>query len=129
VSTSEAVTRQIRVHVEARYSPEHSSPQQSEWFFLYTVKIENEGPETAQLLNRHWIITNAVGDVEQVRGPGVVGQKPVLKQGESFEYTSGCPLKTPFGSMSGTYEMVLESGERFLAEIGAFALREPGAFH
>lgn len=129
VSTSEALTRGVRVRVEARYSPDHSEPSRSEWFFLYTITISNEAPETVQLLNRHWIITNATGDVEHVRGPGVVGHQPVLRQGESFEYTSGCPLKTPFGSMQGTYEMSLESGERFMAEVAAFALREPGAFH
>jgi ApaG protein len=128
-TTSEALTRGVRVRVEARYSPDHSEPRQGEWFFLYTVTIANEGEDTVQLLNRHWVITNATGDVEQVRGPGVVGHQPVLRQGESFEYTSGCPLKTPFGSMHGTYEMSLENGERFLAEVAPFALREPGAFH
>jgi ApaG protein len=129
VSTSEIVTRGIRVHVQVRYSPEHSNPQRREWFFLYTVTISNEGPETAQLLNRHWIITNANGEVEEVRGPGVVGHQPTLRTGESFEYTSGCPLKTPFGSMRGSYEMTTEDGKRFTAEIAPFALREPGAFH
>ncbi len=129
MTTSEALTRGVRVKVEARYSPDHSEPIRSEWFFLYTITIANEGDDTVQLLNRHWIITDATGEVEQVRGPGVVGHQPVLQKGESFEYTSGCPLKTPFGSMSGTYEMSLENGERFLAEIAPFALREPGAFH
>jgi ApaG protein len=80
-------------------------------------------------MNRHWTITNATGDVEEVRGPGVVGRQPVLRPGESFEYTSGCPLKTPFGSMHGTYEMVTEGGETFLAEIAAFALSEPSMLH
>ena len=129
MTTSEALTRGVRVSVEARYSPEHSDPVHGQWFFLYTVTIANEGAETVQLLNRHWVITNATGDVEQVRGPGVVGHQPVLQQGERFEYTSGCPLKTPFGSMQGTYEMALENGERFLADVAPFALREPGAFH
>jgi len=117
------------VRVDARYSPDHSDPRQGQWFFLYTITIVNEGPDTVQLLNRHWVITNATGDVEQVRGPGVVGHQPTLSQGESFEYTSGCPLKTPFGSMHGSYEMALENGERFQAEVAPFALREPGAFH
>lgn len=129
MTTSEALTRGVRVKVEARYSPDHSEPARSEWFFLYTITIANEGEDTVQLLNRHWIITDATGEIEQVRGPGVVGNQPVLQKGESFEYTSGCPLKTPFGSMYGTYEMSLENGERFLAEIAPFALREPGAFH
>ena len=119
----------MRVKVEARYSPDHSEPSRNEWFFLYTITIVNDGDETVQLLNRHWVITDANGEVEQVRGPGVVGHQPVLRHGESFEYTSGCPLKTPFGSMHGTYEMALENGERFLAEVAAFALREAEVFH
>lgn len=129
MSSSEAVTRNIRVSVEARYSPEHSEPVRQEWFFLYTVQITNQGSSTVQLMNRHWVITNATGDVEEVRGPGVVGRQPVLRAGESFEYTSGCPLKSPFGSMRGTYEMVTEDGETFLAEIAAFALSEPSMLH
>lgn len=129
MSSSEALTRDIRVRVESRYSADHSEPARQEWFFLYTVLITNEGTTTVQLMNRHWTITNATGDVEEVRGPGVVGRQPVLRPGESFEYTSGCPLKTPFGSMHGTYEMVTEGGETFLAEIAAFALSEPSMLH
>ncbi len=129
LSTSEATTQDILVHVESRYSPDHSDPARQEWFFLYTVVITNQGRGTVQLMNRHWIITNATGDIEEVRGPGVVGRQPVLRPGESFEYTSGCPLKTPFGSMRGTYEMVTENGETFLAEIPAFALSEPSMLH
>lgn len=129
MSSSEALTRDIRVRVESRYSADHSEPARQEWFFLYTVLITNEGTTTVQLMNRHWTITNATGNVEEVRGPGVVGRQPVLRPGESFEYTSGCPLKTPFGSMHGTYEMVTEGGETFLAEIAAFALSEPSMLH
>jgi ApaG protein len=129
MSSSEATTRGVRVHVDAKYSPEHSEPSRQEWFFLYTVRIANEGEETVQLLNRHWIITNASGDVEEVRGPGVVGRQPILPPGESFEYTSGCPLGTPFGSMRGSYEMVNDAGERFEVEIAPFALMEPGSLH
>lgn len=129
MSSSEAVTRAVRVHVESRFSADHSEPARQEWFFLYTVVITNEGDTTVQLMNRHWIITTATGEVEEVRGPGVVGRQPVLRPGESFEYTSGCPLKTPFGSMRGTYEMVTEGGEMFLAEIAAFALTEPSMLH
>lgn len=129
MSSSEALTRDVRVHVQSRYSADHSEPARQEWFFLYTVLITNEGKTTVQLMNRHWTITNATGDVEEVRGPGVVGRQPVLRCGESFEYTSGCPLKTPFGSMHGTYEMVTEDGETFLAEIAAFALSEPSMLH
>ncbi|HEU5073539.1 MAG TPA: Co2+/Mg2+ efflux protein ApaG [Polyangiaceae bacterium] len=121
---SEAVTRGVRVSVTARYSPEYSDQSRRKWFFLYTIRITNEGHRTVQLLNRHWIITDANGEVEEVRGPGVVGQQPVLKQGESFEYTSGCPLETAFGSMQGSYEMQVDSGETFNANVAGFALRE-----
>lgn len=129
MSGSEAITRGVRVRVDARYSPNHSEPSRQEWFFLYTVRIANESAETVQLLNRHWIITDAAGKVEEVRGPGVVGKQPVLPPGESFEYTSGCPLTTPFGSMRGEYEMTTLEGERFEVEIAAFALMEPGSLH
>ena len=97
--TSDAVTRSIRVHVTARYSPQHSDPTQKQWFFLYTVEITNDSSDIAQLLSRHWIITDANKHVEEVRGQGVVGKQPILRPGESFRYTSGCPLSTPFGSM------------------------------
>ena len=127
VTTSEATTRNVRVNVEARYSPDHSDPARREWFFLYTVRISNQGDETVRLLSRHWIITDASGNVEEVRGPGVVGHRPVLAPGQSFEYTSGCPLSMPFGSMRGTYQMVTERGEHFDAEISPFALSEPGS--
>ena len=126
---SEAVTRGIRISVETQYDPTRSSPQQSQWFFLYTIRITNEGPVTAQLMTRHWIITDATGHVEEVKGPGVVGEQPVLAQGQSFEYTSGCPLTTPFGSMRGSYQMTTADGERFDAEIAEFILREPHAMH
>src|SRR5690606_13730039 len=108
--SAEAVTRDIRIHVNARFSPGHSDPKRGEWFFLYTITIQNQGADTVQLLNRHWVITDATGHIDEVRGPGVVGKQPVLKNGESFEYTSGCPLKTHFGSMHGSYEMVNEQG-------------------
>ncbi len=100
-----------------------------EWFFLYTVTITNQGASTVQLLDRHWIITDANGAVEEVRGPGVVGRQPVLRPGESFEYTSGCPLATPFGSMNGSYRMVDDTGESFEATIAPFALSEPTMLH
>jgi ApaG protein len=104
-------------------------PQLSRWFFLYTVRITNEGEVTAQLISRHWVITDATGHVEEVRGPGVVGEQPVLAPGQSFEYTSGCPLSTPFGSMHGTYQMVAANDERFDAEIAPFTLSEPHALN
>lgn len=126
---SEAVTQGVRIEVESRYAPEQSQPFQQHWFFYYTVRISNEGFETVQLVSRHWIITDANGHVEEVKGPGVVGQQPVLAPGESFEYTSGCPLRTPTGSMHGTYQMVSEDGEGFDVEIARFELREPYTVH
>jgi ApaG protein len=125
MSTSEAVTRDIRVSVQARYDPDRSNPQQSQWFFLYTVNIRNEGRNTVQLISRHWIITDAMGKVVEVKGPGVVGNQPKLAPGESFEYTSGCPLTTPFGSMHGTYQMVDQGGEEFDIQVAPFTLTEP----
>jgi ApaG protein len=127
--SSEACTRGVRVQVRARYSAEHSDPPRSHWFFLYTIRIANEGNEPVQLLTRHWIITDATGHVEEVRGPGVVGVQPRLEPGEEFEYTSGCPLPTPFGGMRGTFQMVGGDGARFDAEVARFELREPGAVH
>jgi ApaG protein len=129
VFTSEAVTQDVRVRVKAQFDPTRSRPQQQQWFFLYTIQIVNEGSATVQLISRHWIITDANGKVEEVRGPGVVGEQPVLAPGQSFEYTSGCPLTTPFGTMHGTYQMVTTSGERFNAQIAAFTLSEPHALH
>ncbi len=103
---SEAVTNSIRVEVMAKYSPENSRPLQDVWVFEYTVRITNQGAETVQLLSRHWIITDAFDHTEEVKGPGVVGEQPVLAHGESFKYSSWCPLKTPTGMMHGTYQMV-----------------------
>jgi ApaG protein len=122
---SEAVTRNVRVHVESEFAPGRSSPAENKWFFLYTIRITNESAETVQLLSRHWIITDAMGEVREVRGPGVVGKQPVLEPGESFEYTSGCDLTTPFGTMRGTYQMVSSEREEFEIEIPAFTLTEP----
>jgi ApaG protein len=126
---SEATTRGIRVAVVSEYAPGRSRPQDQQWFFLYTITITNEGSEAVQLLSRHWIITNAGGQVEEVRGPGVVGEQPTLAPGESFTYTSGCPLTTAFGTMEGTYEMVATSGEHFDVKIAPFTLSEPYTVH
>jgi len=126
---SEALTRGVRVRVQSRYVPEQSDPQAGGWFFAYTVTISNEGEQTVQLVSRHWIITNAHGETEEVRGPGVVGAQPVLQPGESFEYTSACPLGTPFGTMHGTYQMVAADGGRFDAEIAPFRLSTPYAIN
>ena len=127
--SSEAVTRGVRVAVQAEYAPDKSRPAQNEWFFLYTVRISNEGLEPVQLVTRHWVITDGTGRIEEVRGPGVVGKQPTLKPGESFEYTSGCPLPTSFGVMEGTYQMVSESGDLFDAKIAPFTLSEPYTVH
>ena len=129
VHTSETITRGVRVHVTARYSPGRSEPLRNQWFFLYTIEITNEGPDTVQLISRHWTITDAENHIEEVRGLGVVGQQPKLDPGESFEYTSGCPLTTPFGTMHGTYQMVTTEGDRFDAEIAPFTLSEPYTVH
>lgn len=122
---SNAITKGIRVTVSCSYLPERSSPTQREYVFAYTVKITNEGAETAQLRSRHWIITDGGGNVQEVKGDGVVGAQPVLRPGQSFEYTSGCALRTPRGSMRGTYEMVRDDGRRFDAEVAPFALSLP----
>ncbi len=126
---STTTTRGIRIEVESVFVPERSDPAQKRWFFAYTIRITNEGSETAQLISRHWIITDGDGDAEEVRGSGVVGKQPTLAPGESFEYTSACPLATNFGTMHGTYQMVTEGGEHFDAEISPFALAEPYAIN
>lgn len=115
--------------MRARYSEEHSEPAASRWFFLYTITLSNEGDQRVQLLSRHWLIIDATGRTEEVQGAGVVGKQPTLEPGESFEYTSGCPLATPYGSMSGTYEMARADGTRFDAEIAVFQLLQPNAVH
>ncbi len=122
-----AVTEAIEVVVTPRFLPEHSSPDKARYVWAYEVRIRNLGEEVVQLRNRHWIITDANGRVEQVQGPGVVGEQPVLRPGESFEYTSGCPLTTPSGFMVGRYEMERQNGERFLVEIPPFSLDIPDA--
>jgi ApaG protein len=126
---SEAVTNGIRVEVMSQHSAENSRPQDGEWMFQYTVRITNQGTETVQLLSRHWIITDGVEHTEEVRGPGVVGQQPVLAPGEAFQYSSWCPLKTPMGMMRGTYQMAREGGSQFDIEIAPFALRARYTVH
>ena len=127
--SSEAITRGIRVHVEPEYDPQRSSPEVKQWFLLYTVTIENLGGETVQLLTRHWVITDGNERVEEVRGPGVVGEQPVLEPGGGFQYTSGCPLTTDVGKMEGTYQMVTTEGESFDVEIAPFTLCVPSQVH
>ena len=120
-----SVTRSIRVTVKPTYLEDQSSPAESHYVWAYHVRIENEGQETVQLRNRHWKITDSQGRVHEVRGAGVVGKKPVLQPGQSFEYTSGSILKTPWGTMHGSYQMYREDGSMFDAEIAPFLLSTP----
>ena len=126
---SEAITEDIQVEVLSRHAPENSRPEGNEWVFQYTVRITNQGTEKVQLLTRHWIITDALEHVREVRGPGVIGQQPVLAPGESFQYSSWCPLDTPTGMMHGTYQMVREDGTHFDAEIAPFGLKAQYTVH
>ena len=124
---SSATTKGIRVEVESQYLEERSAPAEDYFFFAYHVRIINRGEEPAQLMSRHWVITDAEGREEEVRGPGVVGERPILKPGGAYEYTSYCPLTTEVGSMHGSYRMVTASGSQFEAEIPAFTLAVPHA--
>jgi ApaG protein len=121
----EATTRHIRVSVEPVFLDEQSSPDEDHYVWAYQVKIENDGIEPVQLLNRHWQISDARGQLQEVKGEGVVGEQPMLKPGEIFEYTSGTPLATPSGIMFGSYEMETKTGERFNIQIPAFSLDSP----
>jgi ApaG protein len=127
--TSDTTTRGIRIQVRSVFVPEKSSPKESQYLFTYYVRISNVGTETAQLISREWIITNAEGEVERVKGPGVVGEKPVLPPGGSFEYQSYCPLRTAVGSMHGSYQMVTPDGEQFDAIISPFTLAVPNSLN
>jgi ApaG protein len=129
IRISDTTTRGIRIQVESAYVPDRSSPKEGSYFFVYHVRISNVGTETAQLISREWIITDAEGEVERVKGPGVVGEQPVLPPGGAFEYTSFCPLKTSVGSMHGSYQMVTPGGERFDAQIAPFTLAVPHALN
>jgi ApaG protein len=120
-----ATTRAIQVTVRPHYQPDQSDPAKSQFVWAYQVRIQNRGSETVQLRSRHWKITDGLGRIQEVRGPGVVGKTPTLRPGDAFEYTSGTPLATPSGFMSGTYQMVSESGETFDVEIPTFSLDLP----
>ena len=122
-------THSIQITVKPVYLEEQSVPVENHYVWAYQVEILNMGPTAVQLLNRHWKITDSLGRLQEVKGPGVVGEQPVLDPGEAFQYTSGCPLTTPFGAMEGSYEMVTEGGKRFSARIARFELSEPGAIH
>jgi ApaG protein len=127
---SETITRGVRITVRPRFVPEQSDPDKGQWLFAYHITIRNQGEQPVQLLSRHWIITNGEGHVEEVRGAGVVGYQPLLKPGEEFQYTSGCPLTTPVGTMHGEFNMVLpDTGEKFDAKIEPFRLAVPKALN
>lgn len=122
---SDTLTRGVRITVLPRYVPEQSEPSKSHYLFAYHVTITNEGAAPVQLISRHWIITDGEGKTEEVRGAGVVGYQPRLEPGEQFQYTSGCPLRTPVGTMHGSYQMVADDGESFEAYIDPFRLAVP----
>ena len=124
---SEMITQNIRVTVQSFYIPEQSQPTDDVYFFAYRVQISNEGSSQVQLLSRHWVINDGHGKSQEVRGPGVIGEQPVLDPGESFVYSSFCPLSTPVGSMEGTYQMVDEEQREFDAQIGQFLLAMPAS--
>lgn len=119
----------IRVQVRTRYLDEQSAPAQNRYVFAYTIQIANAGSVPARLLTRHWIITDANGRVQEVRGDGVVGEQPYLKPGENFEYTSGAVLETAVGTMRGSYQMLADDGHRFDAPIAQFTLSIPRTVH
>jgi ApaG protein len=124
------VTKQeIKVSARSEYQPEQSSPAEGRYVFSYTVTIENGGDEPARLLDRHWIVTDADGQVQEVRGQGVVGEQPYLRPGERFQYTSGTVIATPVGSMHGSYGMVRDDGRRFEAQIPPFSLASISRVH
>ena len=126
---SEACSHGIRVQVRSQFVPERSDPSRGHYFFAYRIRIQNESERQVQLISRHWLITDAHGRTEEVQGPGVVGEQPTLAPGQAFEYSSACPLATPFGSMRGSYQMVDAQGEEFEAEIAPFRLAEPYAIN
>ena len=119
----------IRVTVSSQFLPEQSAPEQDRYVFAYTIDIRNTGSVAAQLISRHWIITDAEAAVQEVRGLGVVGHQPLLQPGQNFEYTSGCALTTPVGTMQGSYQMTAEDGTHFEAPIAEFVLSMPRVLH
>ena len=129
IRISDTTTDGIRVQVHSFYLADQSSPREGQFYFAYTIRISNVGHATAQLLMRHWVITDAEGEVQEVRGEGVVGKQPVLEPGQGFEYTSYCPLKTNVGTMHGSYTMVRPNGETFQARIAPFTLAVPNALN
>jgi ApaG protein len=119
------ISPEVEVRVQTTFVPEESDTEQGMYLFAYKIRITNKGSQTVQLLSRHWIITDAYGHVEEVKGPGVVGEQPFIRPDGHFEYSSACPLPTPTGSMHGTYLMEREDGSQFFAQIPQFYLVEP----
>ena len=126
---SDTTTNGIRVQVTTKYLADRSSPRESEYWFAYFIRISNVGSETAQLVSRHWVITNADGEEEEVRGEGVVGEQPYLLPGQGFRYSSAAVLETPVGAMQGSYQMLADDGAHFDAPITPFTLAMPGLLH
>ncbi|MEZ5287178.1 MAG: Co2+/Mg2+ efflux protein ApaG [Vicinamibacterales bacterium] len=126
---SDTTTNGIRVRVASEFLPDRSSPRDDQYVFAYHITISNVGSEVAQLISRHWIITNADGETEEVQGPGVVGEQPVLGPGDEYQYTSFCPLKTNVGTMHGSYTMATTGGQVFQARIAPFTLAVPHALN
>jgi ApaG protein len=126
---SEIKQYDIRVHVKTEYLPSESDEDNNRFVFAYTISVENHGEQAAKLLSRHWIITDAESRVQEVKGKGVIGEQPHLKEGESFSYTSGTMIETQVGSMQGTYQMIADDGHKFDAEIKPFTLAIPGVLH
>lgn len=124
-----AVTRDVEVSVNCFFLETESDPEQNQFSFAYRVQLKNLGAETVQLISRHWVITDSVGKVQHVKGPGVVGEQPVLKPGQEYEYTSGSRLESPMGTMEGTYQMVTSDGEEFDIRIPMFTLSVPGTLN
>ncbi len=123
------ITEGVEVSVESFYLPDHSVPEEDRYVYAYRIRLRNRSSHTVQLLRRHWIITDSTGEVNEVKGEGVVGEQPVLEPGEEYEYTSGSHLKSPIGTMHGTYEMVTPSGGLFDVTIPCFSLEVPGVLN
>jgi ApaG protein len=126
---TDSTTCDIRIAVESVYVDEHSNPEENRYVFAYTITIHNVGPSPAKLLTRHWLITDANGKVQEIKGKGVVGEQPYLRPGEGFRYTSAALIETPVGSMQGSYQMVSENGQAFEAQIPIFRLALPHTLH
>lgn len=126
---ADSIKYEIQVSTQVEYIPDQSSEEQDRYVFAYTITITNTGSIAAQLISRHWIISDATNSVQEVRGLGVIGEQPLLKPGESFEYTSGSAIATPVGTMKGSYQMVAEDGTKFDAQIAEFTLSMPRILH